>query len=75
MFEEGKKVMEIARACNLGESSVRCIRKNETKIKASASCVSSNICQKTYISRHTLLQKTKTVLYTWITDQRIKGMS
>jgi len=28
MFEEGKKVMEIARACNLGESSVRCIRKN-----------------------------------------------
>ena len=34
MFEEGKRMMEIARACILGESSVRCIRKNETKIKA-----------------------------------------
>ena len=36
--------------------------------------MSSNICQKTYISRHTSLQKTETVLYTWITDQRIKGV-
>ena len=68
-FDEGMKVMQISKAMNMAEATVRSIKKQEQKIKNCAKYVSPNIAEAISRPRHPMVHKIENILYVWIKEQ------
>lgn len=70
----GLKIMEISRSLVLPESTVRNIIKSKEKIQLATTSVQQPIKKNICYSRNVVIQTTETMMYTWIIDQRRKGV-
>ena len=74
MIKDGKKIVEVARHFNLNESTLRYIRKEEKKIRATASITFNEESKRVVASRDKFIVKTESVLAFWINDCRKKNI-